>query len=270
MLFLVYSVSDLCLCSFFCATTLYGKHQAEKPKVNDEDAGKKLATAEAKINSSTHHTEWQAFKRWCRNKKRVPQALVNRVNTDDGRASLFKDWVQLGGDVEAIVSRHVQQLEEAQKSEVRYGFRSEKWIRDNHGDTKAERIMQKKESLGLTITCPEDDQALLYFVLINIDVSNIHQLKKITSLETSGGVSPEILAAFTAQGGVLDPKNTTKLGELGAGPGMGKALELMNQGNSGGSSKKGKQRKGTADNQGNPGEATEAIGEGTKGIGNHY
>lgn len=115
--------------------------------------------------------------------------------------------------------------------------------------------------MGLTIQDPEDEDSKLYFVLVTIDVSNISQLRKITSLECSGGVSPEILAAFTEQGGVLDPK-VSKLAELGGGPGMTKAMEFMNKGGSGKAPKRGKRQStgGSENPDANQGAATEAIG----------
>lgn len=130
------------------SSPLHDQDPKSKTESAVDDSEKKLAKAEAKINSSTHHTQWQAFKRWYKNKKRIPQTLVTKVSTEEGRANLFKDWVRLGGDVEAIIARHKQELEESNKSEIRYGFRSEKWLQDTHGETKAAKIVKKRRGWG--------------------------------------------------------------------------------------------------------------------------
>ena len=128
------------------------KRKATKDK--DEKAGshKALHKAESKlaVNSNSHHTEWLRFKRWVANRRRFPAALASRVADEDGRKKLFADYVAAQGDPEEILLRHEQQLKEQQRSQIRYGFRGEKWVRDTHGDVKGEKIMERKKSQGLT------------------------------------------------------------------------------------------------------------------------
>ena len=129
------------------------RNRSKKDKRDDKEDGdgkSKLAEAEKGLpNSNTHHTEYLRYKRWCRNAKRFPAALASRVATEEGRQGLSADYIQCGGDVNQIMLRHTQSLKEAQKSKIRYGFRNEKWVRDHHGDAKAERIMKRKVELGL-------------------------------------------------------------------------------------------------------------------------
>ena len=129
------------------------KSKATKDKNNKAGPPRKaLSKAEAKlekINSNTHHTEWLRYKRWIENKKRFPAALGDRITDEDGRKRLFVDYVQSGGDPEEILLRHEQQLQESQRSRIRYGFRGEKWITDTHGDVKGQKIMERKRMQGL-------------------------------------------------------------------------------------------------------------------------
>ena len=214
-----------------------GKKDKNKKKKKDK---KKLEDAEGRVNSSTHHTQWQAYKRWIRNKKRFPSSLAAKINTNEGRSELFKTWVECGGKEKEVILRCTQELEEANRSEVRYGFRSEKWLADNHGQKKADKIIERKKSQGLFISDPECEDEQLFFVLVNIDISNINELRRITQMEVKGGVSSEMLKAFTDQGGVLDPK-ALKVGDFDKSGGMAKALEFADVGNKkGGKKNKGK------------------------------
>ena len=132
-----------------------GKREREAtPTAEDETTNKKLKEAEENmlINSSTHNAEYSAFRRWIKNGKRFPSILGTRLQTEEGRASLFRDWVLQKGCVEDIIAKHKHEMEEAQKSEVKYGFRSEKWLKDTHGEQKALKILNKKKSQGLYIT----------------------------------------------------------------------------------------------------------------------
>ena len=208
--------------------------EAKLGKTDGKESDKDL------INSNTHHKEYLRYKRWIKNGKRFPVVLGSRLTTEEGRANLFVDYVKCGGNVDEIVARHEQSLTESQKSSVKYGFRSEKWLEDKYGCEKAKRIMAKKVSLGLTIADPEEPEDSLYFCLIDIDVKNINEFKKVTSLEAKGQISPEMLTAFTEAGGVLDP--TKVKGGMSSQAGMTKALEFMKQPS--GSSGKAKNKKG--------------------------
>eukprot|EP00913_Durusdinium_trenchii_P024950 g23417.t1 len=216
------------------------KGKKDKNKKKKKKDKKKLEDAEGRVNSSTHHTQWQAYKRWIRNKKRFPSSLAAKINTNEGRSELFKTWVECGGKEKEVILRCTQELEEANRSEVRYGFRSEKWLADNHGQKKADKIIERKKSQGLFISDPECEDEQLFFVLVNIDISNINELRRITQMEVKGGVSSEMLKAFTDQGGVLDPK-ALKVGDFDKSGGMAKALEFADVGNKkGGKKNKGK------------------------------
>ena len=175
-----------------------GKNDEEKKSGDD----KKLKAAEGAglagvCNSSTHHKEWLRYNRWLKNPKRFPAQLTSKLQSEGGRLTLFKDYLDAKGDAKAILAKHSQTLTESNASQVKYGFRGETWLRNAHGDTKAEKIMKRKQSMGLTIEDPEDPDDVLYFVLVNIDVKNVNELKRITSLEIAGTVDPDLLKAFT-------------------------------------------------------------------------
>ena len=50
-----------------------------------------------------------------------------------------------------VLARFEARLEETQRTQVRYGFRNEQWLRKHHGDKKAEKIMKRKKDLSLTL-----------------------------------------------------------------------------------------------------------------------
>ncbi|CAE7563271.1 unnamed protein product, partial [Symbiodinium microadriaticum] len=196
----------------------------------DEKAGshKALHKAESKlaVNSNSHHTEWLRFKRWVANRRRFPAALASRVADEDSRKKLFADYVAAEGDPQEILLRHEQQLKEQQRSQIRYGFRGEKWVRDTHGDVKGEKIMERKKAQGLTIADPESPDDSLYFVFIEINIDDIRELQKITKLEISGRIDADMLQAFTQAGGVLDPNKQLGLGTGVSTDTMAKALQM--------------------------------------------
>ncbi|CAE7217624.1 unnamed protein product [Symbiodinium sp. KB8] len=187
----------------------------EKKKIGSKQK-KKLARAEKKlktVNSSTHHTEYLRYKRWIKNRKRFPQALVGRIETEDGRANLFRDYIEAGGKVEQILLKHEQMLSEQQR----------------------------------TIPDPESPEDKLFFVFVEINIDDIRELKRITKLELSGGVDAETLSAFTKAGGVLDPKaQLANADGRGNQTAMNKALELsqLNKGSGSKHSKKNKNKGG--------------------------
>ena len=244
-------------------TTEHSKKDAEVAQASSKLAipeGKMAseATAEApaaedgdeKINSSTHHKEYLRYRRWIKNGKRFPTVLGTRLTTEDGRAKLFVDWVKCNGDVDAIICKHEQSLSESKSSQIKYGFRSERWLVEKHGEEKAKRIVGRKTALGLLIPDPEEPEDNLYFCLIDIDLKNINELKRVTSLEAKGQVSAEMIKAFTDAGGCLD-QGSLKMGELGSKDGMAKAITMMGNGISTGDQKK-KPKKGTQEKDTNP------------------
>ncbi|CAK8991646.1 unnamed protein product, partial [Durusdinium trenchii] len=230
--------------------------RGKKREAEDEGTKSKLAEAEKRtINSSTHHKEWQAYKRWIKNKKRFPASLATRVQSEEGRNSLFKDYVENEGDTAKITAKHLQSLEEKSSNECRYGFRSEKWIHDQHGTDKGNKIIQRKKEQGLYVEDPECPGENLWFVLISLDVSNVQQFKKITSMEISGAASPEVLKAFTDQGGVLSGEGLK--GATTSDGAMKKAVGFM-QTACGGSGKKPRKPKG-GDNKEEDGKGGEKV-----------
>ena len=85
--------------------------------------------------------------------------------------------------------------------------------------------MGRKVNLGLLIPDPEEPEDNLYFCLIDIDLKNINELKRVTSLEAKGQVSEEMIKAFTEAGGCLD--SGALKGEMGNKEGMTKAITFM-------------------------------------------
>ena len=235
------------------------KKKRKRDREEDEESessDRKLKEAEAKlaeetgevINSSTHHTEYQRYKRWYKNPSRFPACLAERINSAQGRATLFTEYVKAKGDVEAIKLKYEQSLSEANQSQVKYAFKSEKWLVERYGEDNAKRIMAKKSNLGLVIPDPEEPEDNLYFCLTDIDLKNINELKRVTSLEAKGQVSSEMITAFTAAGGCLDP--STAKGDMATVPGMNKAIQFANlQLNAAGGRGKGvkKRKKGETD-----------------------
>ena len=57
--------------------------------------------------------------------------------------------MQVGGDVSQLVMRFEASLSESQTSEIKWGFRPEKWLQDRHGEKKAKKLIERKMSLGL-------------------------------------------------------------------------------------------------------------------------
>ena len=143
--------------------------------------------------------------------------------------------------MDAIICKHEASLSESRKSQIKYGFRSEKWLNEKYGEEKAKRIMGRKVNLGLLIPDPEEPEDNLYFCLIDIDLKNINELKRVTSLEAKGQVSEEMIKAFTEAGGCLDSGSLK--GEMGNKEGMAKAINFMGSGaNVGDGKSKGKKK----------------------------
>ncbi|CAE7348426.1 MDN1, partial [Symbiodinium pilosum] len=177
------------------------KKEKKAKKIKDEakepEDEKKLAQAEEglpkAVNSNSHHKLYLRYGRWVKNKKRFPEALSSRLQTEEGRMKLFADYVEAGGDPQQVVLKHTQQLREAQR----------------------------------TITDPESPEDKLYFMFIEINIDDVRELERITKLELNGSIDAECLAAFTKEGGVLDPSKQQLAQSGGASAqGMAKALQL--------------------------------------------
>ena len=133
---------------------------------------------------------------------------------------LFNDYMDHGKDFAQVEAIFKSRLEESQKTTVKYGFRNDQWLKKHHGEKKAEKIMARKKSLGLKLvstiallpttfpalasqgfhvrfahhSCqgrwrtpefPGEDE-FLYFVLVEFNIEDIKELKRITQLELTG------------------------------------------------------------------------------------
>ena len=67
------------------------------------------------------------------------------------RLQLFNDYMDHGEDFAQVEAVFKSRLEESQKTSVKYGFRNDQWLIKHHGQKKADRIMQRKKSLGLNL-----------------------------------------------------------------------------------------------------------------------
>ena len=67
------------------------------------------------------------------------------------RLQLFNDYMDHGEDFAQVEAVFKSRLEESQKTSVKYGFRNDIWLIKHHGQKKADRIMQRKKSLGLNL-----------------------------------------------------------------------------------------------------------------------
>jgi len=59
----------------------------------------------------------------------------------------------VGGNVEHLVLKYEAGLTESQASNIKWGFRPEKWLEDRHGAKKAKKLINRKLSLGLLPGC---------------------------------------------------------------------------------------------------------------------
>lgn len=110
------------------------------------------------------------------------------------------EYVKCSGDVDQILLRHEQSLLEQTRSEIKWGFRGEKWMLDRHGEKKGRKLMNRKKELGLTCADPElpdDKDELLYFTLVCLDVANINEVSRLTRMELEGCIDQAGLEEFT-------------------------------------------------------------------------
>ena len=80
----------------------------------------------------------------------MPSQSRNNLSQET-RAQLFRDYVETGQDTMEVEGRFFARLEESTKSTCRYGFRNDTWLVKHHGQKKADRIMQRKADMGLTL-----------------------------------------------------------------------------------------------------------------------
>ncbi|CAJ1400261.1 unnamed protein product [Effrenium voratum] len=199
---------------------------------NKKDKGKALRGAEKhlKRNSSTHRKEYMAFGRWCKNKRRFPSKLVAELKSEDGRDRLFQEYLDCGGDTNEVVVRASRRLEETQRTKLKYGFRNQQWLNTHHGEKRAQKIMQRKKALGLTIGDPEfpdDPEERLYFVMVELNIEDVRELKRVTEMELSGTLDKDGVKAFVEGGGCLDGKSHLAIGDMVSAGGMNKLMASM-------------------------------------------
>eukprot|EP00435_Cladocopium_sp_Y103_P046902 s2332_g13.t1 len=141
-----------------------------------------------------------------------------------------------GEDFAQVEAVFKARLEESQKTSVKYGFRNDQWLIKHHGQKKAERIMQRKKSLGLNLDFKKDspfftispaqplvpcllkslqsfaassllprtmndpefpgEEEYLFFVLVEVNIEDVKELKRITQLELTGTLDPDGVKAF--------------------------------------------------------------------------
>ena len=146
------------------------EHEVDEAPPRLKDAERAL---KSQPNSSSHRKEWMSFKRWQKSKKRFPSKLLSAVQTEactivfvfvflgtacglssqEGRKQLFKDYLDCEGDTEKVELRFLARVEDKQQSKIKWGFRPEKWMIDRHGERKAQKLIERKKSLGLTLIC---------------------------------------------------------------------------------------------------------------------
>lgn len=151
------------------------------------------------------------------------------------RDKIFLEYLDCGCNFAEVEARFEQKLEESQRTQVRWGFRNDQWLVKHHGERKANKIMARKKDLGLNLgfTCifavtnpcttqsslhvrssnhrpiiqssrprtipdpefPGEDEHL-YFVMVELNLDDIRELKRVTSLELQGTLDPAGLKAF--------------------------------------------------------------------------
>ena len=154
--------------------------------------------------------------------------LCIRLLLQEQRNKIFVDFVKVGGNIQDLVCRFEASLEENQQSKVQWGFRPEKWLQDRHGEKKATKLKARKEQLGFFFGCthvlfpslskrtsgccilvrpqntrliqdpelPDDPDEKLYFTMINLDMANITEVKRMTKLEMEGCIDQAGLDVF--------------------------------------------------------------------------
>ncbi|CAK9104388.1 unnamed protein product [Durusdinium trenchii] len=178
--------------------------QKKKKKKSKESKGE-----DGVRNSSTHRKEWQAYGRWLKNKRRCPAKIIAATKDKETRDKIFLEYLDCGCNFAEVEARFEQKLEESQRTQVRWGFRNDQWLVKHHGERKANKIMARKKDLGLTIPDPEfpGEDEHLYFVMVELNLDDIRELKRVTSLELQGTLDPAGLKAFVEEGEVVEPES---------------------------------------------------------------
>ena len=88
-----------------------------------------------------------------KNPKRLPSKLADCLKTEGGKDQLFRDYIKVGGDLDALCLRVTETFSTANKSKSKYGFKRMKWLVDTYGQEKADKIAERKKTLGLFFHC---------------------------------------------------------------------------------------------------------------------
>ncbi|CAK9011868.1 Uncharacterized protein SCF082_LOCUS11278 [Durusdinium trenchii] len=203
------------------------KKESEKPLKEAEDALSK--------NSTTNRAEWQQFQRWLKNSRRCPAKIIAACKSQETRRQLFVDFLNSDKDFKQVEAKFEARLMESQRTQVRYGFRNDQWLIKNHGQRKAEKIMARKKQLGLTIPDPEfpGEDEVLFFVMVEFNIDDIKELRRVTQIELTGTLDADGLRAFVDAGGCLDGKQHLSLGEMAGSSGMKSLADAIGGGNMG-------------------------------------
>ena len=134
--------------------------------------------------------------------------------------------------MEHLVLKYEAGLTESQASNIKWGFRPEKWLEDRHGAKKAKMLITRKLAMGLPPGCtkhrsslkcregelsisnedtvvglskprwiqdpelPDDEEEKLFFTMINLDMSNVTEVRRLTKLEMEGCIDQAGLDEF--------------------------------------------------------------------------
>ncbi|CAK9026587.1 Uncharacterized protein SCF082_LOCUS17564 [Durusdinium trenchii] len=139
------------------------KSTGKKRKREDEASSSKKSSEKAEEKTEAKGKKGlekaEAFKRWINNKKKCPAKIIAACKNEETRNQIFNDYVELG--------------------------------RKNTSQVEAR--------FNLTIQDPEfpdDEGELLYWVLVEFNLDDIKELKRITQLELQGSLDPEGVKAF--------------------------------------------------------------------------
>ncbi|CAK9026640.1 Uncharacterized protein SCF082_LOCUS17588 [Durusdinium trenchii] len=167
------------------------KSTGKKRKREDEASSSKKSSEKAEEKTEAKGKKGlekaEAFKRWINNKKKCPAKIIAACKNEETRNQIFNDYVELG--------------------------------RKNTSQVEAR--------FNLTIQDPEfpdDEGELLYWVLVEFNLDDIKELKRITQLELQGSLDPEGVKAFVEAGGCLDGSQHLSLKDMAGKSGM-KSLE---------------------------------------------
>ncbi|CAL1133886.1 unnamed protein product [Cladocopium goreaui] len=154
-----------------------GEKKREKKEAKKEakkalkDAEKSLAKKGIKVKNSTKfRKEWQAFTRYLKNPTRCPAKVIAACKNKETRHQLFQDYVETNRDTAQVEARFEARLEETQR----------------------------------TIPDPEfpgEEDEKLFFVMVELNMDDIRELRRVTQIEMQGSLDADGVKAFVEAGG---------------------------------------------------------------------